>query len=73
MACEHVVTLVNDPSTMQCFLALSLLDLLMVNCGYPVRFYVSKKDYLNKLVFRFPGQPNVSLSWPALGLTVCSW
>lgn len=39
---------------MKCYLALNLLDLLVINCGYPVHLVVTKKDFLNKLVYRFP-------------------
>lgn len=31
-----------------------VLDALVVNCGYPVHLALSKKDLLNKLVYRFP-------------------
>lgn len=41
------------------FLAVQLLDCLMVNCGYPVRFYMTRKEYLNLLVKRFPPSPSV--------------
>lgn len=33
----------------------------MVNCGFAVRFYMTRKEYLNLLVKRFPPSPNVSL------------
>ena len=31
----------------------------MVNCGYAVRFYTTRKEYLNMLVKRFPPSPTV--------------
>jgi hypothetical protein len=31
----------------------------MVNCGYAVRFYMTRKEYLNMLVKRFPPSPTV--------------
>lgn len=53
-AVNHLAKLINQPSLMKCYLALNLLDLLVINCGYPVHLVVSKKDFLNKLVYRFP-------------------
>lgn len=32
----------------------------MVNCGYAVRFYMTRKEYLNLLVKRFPPSPSVN-------------
>lgn len=46
---------------MRCFLALSLLDSVVINCGYPAHLMVSKKDFLNRLVYRFPPQPDDTL------------
>ena len=31
----------------------------MVNCGYPIRFLMSRKENLNLLVKKFPPAPNV--------------
>lgn len=58
-AVNHLGKLINDASPMRCYLALNLLDLLVINCGYPVHLMVAKKDFLNKLVYRFPPQPDV--------------
>lgn len=33
----------------------------MVNCGYPVHLALSKRDFLNKLVYRFPPNPQHDL------------
>lgn len=38
----------------QVHLALCLLDLLVINCGYPMHLAVSRREFLNKLVYRFP-------------------
>lgn len=42
-------------------ICLQLLDCLMVNCGYPVRFLMTRKENLNRLVERFPPSPSVNL------------
>lgn len=33
--------------------------MLVINCGYPMRLAISKRDLLNKLVYRFPPTPQV--------------
>ncbi|EGV66695.1 ARF-binding protein [Yamadazyma tenuis] len=52
-----VVKLISqkDPQTSE--LALSLLDNLVKNCGYPFHLQVSRKEFLNELVKRFPERP----------------
>lgn len=54
-----VVKLINqrDPQTLE--LALHLLDNLVKNCGYPFQLQVSRKEFLNELVKRFPERPLV--------------
>lgn len=54
-----VVKLVNqrDPQTSE--LALSLLDILVKNCGYPFQLQISRKEFLNELVKRFPERPTL--------------
>ena len=32
----------------------------MVNSGYSVRFYMTRKEYMNSLVKRFPPSPSVN-------------
>ncbi|KAF2723455.1 VHS-domain-containing protein [Polychaeton citri CBS 116435] len=39
--------------------ALSLLDILVKNCGYPFHLQISTKEFLNELVRRFPERPPV--------------
>lgn len=52
-----IVKLVNqrDPQTAE--LALHLLDNLVKNCGYPFHLQISRKEFLNELVKRFPERP----------------
>lgn len=42
--------------------ALSLLDVLVKNCGYPFHLQISRKEFLNELVKRFPGHPPLRYS-----------
>lgn len=52
-----VVKLINqrDPQTSK--LALHLLDNLVKNCGYPFYLQISRKEFLNELVKKFPERP----------------
>lgn len=54
-----IVKLVNqkDPQTAE--LALHLLDNLVKNCGYPFHLQISRKEFLNELVKRFPERPSL--------------
>lgn len=54
-----VVKLINqrDPQTSE--LALHLLDNLVKNCGYPFHLQISRKEFLNELVKRFPERPTL--------------
>ncbi|ODV80366.1 VHS-domain-containing protein [Suhomyces tanzawaensis NRRL Y-17324] len=45
----------RDPQTSE--LAISLLDNLVKNCGYPFHLQISRKEFLNELVKRFPERP----------------
>ncbi|CAK7915586.1 ADP-ribosylation factor-binding protein Gga2p [[Candida] anglica] len=45
----------RDPQTSE--LAVALLDNLVKNCGYPFQLQVSRKEFLNELVKRFPERP----------------
>ena len=48
---------VNSRNPNQSLLALSVLDHLVKNCGYPVHLQISTKEFLNELVRRFPERP----------------
>lgn len=50
----------RDPQTSE--LALSLLDNLVKNCGYPFQLQISRKEFLNELVKRFPERPPLRYS-----------
>lgn len=52
-----VVKLISqrDPQTSE--LAISLLDNLVKNCDYPFHLQISRKEFLNELVKRFPERP----------------
>lgn len=54
-----VVKLINqrDPQTAE--LALALLDHLVKNCGYPFQLQISRKEFLNELVKKFPERPSL--------------
>lgn len=45
----------RDPQTLE--LAIALLDNLVKNCGYPFHLQISRKEFLNELVKRFPERP----------------
>lgn len=57
-----VVKLINqrDPQTAE--LALALLDHLVKNCGYPFQLQISRKEFLNELVKKFPERPTMRYS-----------
>lgn len=50
----------RDPQTSE--LALALLDNLVKNCGYPFHLQISRKEFLNELVKRFPERPPLRYS-----------
>lgn len=54
-----IVKLINqrDPQTAK--LALDLLDNLVKNCGYPFHLQISRKEFLNELVKKFPERPTL--------------
>ncbi|KAK6463155.1 VHS domain-containing protein [Scheffersomyces coipomensis] len=54
-----VVKLISqrDPQTSE--LAIALLDNLIKNCGYPFHLQISRKEFLNELVKRFPERPPI--------------
>ncbi|KAK6200240.1 VHS domain-containing protein [Scheffersomyces amazonensis] len=57
-----VVKLISqrDPQTSE--LAIALLDNLVKNCGYPFHLQISRKEFLNELVKRFPERPPLRYS-----------
>ena len=50
----------RDPQTSE--LAIALLDNLVKNCGYPMHLQISRKEFLNELVKRFPERPTMRYS-----------
>ncbi|GAV27783.1 hypothetical protein PMKS-001251 [Pichia membranifaciens] len=56
-ACIAVAKLINSRDPQVSELALTLLDYLVKNCGYPVHLQISRKEFLNELVKRFPERP----------------
>ena len=60
----HVVKLINSRDPYVAVNALSLLDVLVKNCGYPFHLQISRKEFLNALVKRFPERPPARYSKP---------
>ncbi|KAF8342818.1 uncharacterized protein EI90DRAFT_2902548 [Cantharellus anzutake] len=56
-AAMAVVRLVNHRNPHISILAISLLQTLMQQCGYPFHLQISTKEFLNELVRRFPERP----------------
>ena len=54
IALDRIIHHVNGFDDRRAFFALNLLEVIMLNGGFPVRFLVSRKDFLNSLVSRFP-------------------
>lgn len=54
MAIERYLNIDDDA---QLLVVLYVLDMLVVNCGYPMQLEISQKEFLNKLVYRFPQHP----------------
>ncbi|AET40258.1 ubiquitin-binding protein Ecym_5516 [Eremothecium cymbalariae DBVPG len=52
-----IVKLINSRGIHTAVFALSLLDVLVKNCGYPIHLQISRKEFLNELVKRFPEKP----------------
>ena len=61
-AAISIVRLINSRDTHTAIFALSLLDVLVKNCGYPFHLQISRKEFLNELVKRFPERPPVRFS-----------
>lgn len=57
---DRVQSFINGYDKRNAFFALNLLEVLMLNGGFPVRFIVSRKEWLNALVKRFPAAPRKS-------------
>lgn len=57
-----IVKLINSRDTHTAIFALSLLDVLVKNCGYPLHLQISRKEFLNELVKRFPEHPPLRYS-----------
>lgn len=54
--------LINNRDPHIALLSLSLLDILVKNCGYPIHLQISTKEFLNNLVRVFPEFPPHSYS-----------
>jgi len=61
-ACITLVKLINCRDLHTALFAIALLDVLVKNCGYPVHLQISRKEFLNELVRRFPDHPPVHYS-----------
>ncbi|QLL33171.1 hypothetical protein HG536_0E00820 [Torulaspora globosa] len=57
-----IVKLINSRDTHTAVFALALLDVLVKNCGYPLHLQISRKEFLNELVKRFPEHPPMRYS-----------
>ncbi|EJS43462.1 gga2p [Saccharomyces arboricola H-6] len=57
-----IAKLINNRESHVAIFALSLLDVLVKNCGYPFHLQISRKEFLNELVKRFPGHPPLRYS-----------
>lgn len=57
-----VAKLVNHSQSQVAELAIALLDNLVKNCGYPFHLQISRKEFLNELVKRFPERPPLRYS-----------
>ncbi|KAA8904001.1 hypothetical protein TRICI_005606 [Trichomonascus ciferrii] len=56
-AAVAIVKLINSRTPQTSVLALGLLDICVKNCGYPFHLQISRKEFLNELVRRFPEKP----------------
>ncbi|KIJ56294.1 hypothetical protein M422DRAFT_23583 [Sphaerobolus stellatus SS14] len=56
-AAMAIVRMVNHRNPHISLLALTLLDTLVENCGYPFHLQIATKEFLNELVRRFPERP----------------
>ncbi|KAK9247226.1 VHS domain-containing protein [Lipomyces tetrasporus] len=58
-AASQIVKLINSRSSAISILALALLDICVKNCGYPFHLQISRKEFLNELVRKFPERPPI--------------
>ncbi|POR34882.1 ADP-ribosylation factor-binding protein GGA2 [Tolypocladium paradoxum] len=58
-AATAIVGYINHRNPNVALLALSLLDICVKNCGYPLHLQISTKEFLNELVRRFPERPPI--------------
>ncbi|KAK9431566.1 VHS domain-containing protein [Lipomyces doorenjongii] len=56
-AATQIVKLINSRSSAVSILSLALLDICVKNCGYPFHLQISRKEFLNELVRKFPERP----------------
>lgn len=56
-AALETVRKVNSRNPHVGMLGLSLLDILVKNCGYPFHLQIATKEFLNEMVKRFPERP----------------
>ncbi|KAK9463549.1 VHS domain-containing protein [Lipomyces oligophaga] len=56
-AATQIVKLVNSRMSAVSILALALLDICVKNCGYPFHLQISRKEFLNEFVRKFPERP----------------
>lgn len=61
-----IVGLINNRNPHIAILALACLDICVKNCGYPFHLQISRKEFLNELVSRFPEKPPIALSRPQM-------
>lgn len=61
-AVNAIVKLINAREPHTAVFALALLDVLVKNCGYPLHLQISRKEFLNQLVRRFPEHPPMRYS-----------
>lgn len=61
-AANAIVKLINSKQTSTAILAMSVLDVCVKNCGFPFHLQISRKDFLNNLVRRFPEKPPMNYS-----------
>ncbi|VVT49514.1 uncharacterized protein SAPINGB_P002307 [Magnusiomyces paraingens] len=60
VAAVNIVRLINSKNSHVAILALSVLDICVKNCGYPFHLQISRKEFLNDLVKRFPEKPPIA-------------
>lgn len=61
-AAFETVRKINSRNPHVGMLGLSLLDILVKNCGYPFHLQIATKEFLNEMVKRFPERPPVFAS-----------